>query len=327
MIRISAGTAACMGLKGIKMAVPPTTAYLLWGEQCLMGCSFCPQSHNNSTVSKFLGRVNWPSFALPQLAAGLAGAGEAGLKRVCLQGVRGQEGAAPLLAMLQHIKGQTSLPICVSAWIDSISEASALLAAGADRISIALDAVTPGVYRQVKGGSFQERLELLLTCARRWPGRIATHIIVGLGETEEEVLCLVEGLYRQQVTVALFAFTPLKGTPLAGHPPPELSSYRRIQAASFLLERGDVGIDSLCFEGGRLISFGCEEEELRGFLQGGKAFETRGCPHCNRPYYNERPGRVLYNYPRPLSLGEEEAALDCLAAKGGRETVCGKSGG
>jgi lipoyl synthase len=327
VIRISAGTAACMGLKGIKMTIPPTTAYLLWGERCLMGCSFCPQSHKNSAVSRFLGRVNWPSFTLPQLASGLAGAKEAGLQRVCLQGVRGQEGAAPLLAMLQHIKGQTSLPICISAWIDSISEADALLAAGADRISIALDAVTPEVYRQVKGGSFEERKELLLTCARRWPGRIATHIIVGLKETEEEALRLMDRLYREQVTVALFAFTPLKGTPLAGHPPPELSSYRRIQAASFLLQRGDVSMDGLRFQEGRLISFSLEEDKLRSFLKGGKAFETRGCPHCNRPFYNERPGSVLYNYPRPLSSAEEEAALSCLTAGGGRKTLCGKRGG
>ncbi|MCW3977503.1 MAG: radical SAM protein, partial [Candidatus Bathyarchaeota archaeon] len=25
---------------------------------------------------------------------------------------------------------------------------------------------------------------------------------------------------------------------------------------------------------------------------------TSGCPGCNRPYYNERPGGPLYNYPR-----------------------------
>ena len=29
---------------------------------------------------------------------------------------------------------------------------------------------------------------------------------------------------------------------------------------------------------------------------------TSGCPHCNRPYYNEDPRGVLYNFPfRPNS--------------------------
>ena len=27
------------------------------------------------------------------------------------------------------------------------------------------------------------------------------------------------------------------------------------------------------------------------------AFMTHGCPGCNRPYYNERPGDEPYNFP------------------------------
>ena len=36
----------------------------------------------------------------------------------------------------------------------------------------------------------------------------------------------------------------------------------------------------------------------------GQAFQTSGCPGCNRPYYNERPGRTMFNYPRPLTPEE-----------------------
>jgi biotin synthase len=45
---------------------------------------------------------------------------------------------------------------------------------------------------------------------------------------------------------------------------------------------------------------------LPGF---GESFMTRGCPDCNRPYYNERPGGPMYNYPFPLGTGEAERAL------------------
>ncbi len=312
MIRISAGTAACMGLKEIRAAVKPTTAYLLLGDHCLMGCAFCPQSRESLRVSGFLGRVNWPSFSLSQLAAGLQKAEEEGMKRICLQGVRTTDGTAPLKDMLKHIKAETPLPVCVSAWIGSSAEAAELLEAGADRVSIALDAATPEVYRRVKGGSFKERYELLLACARRWPGRISTHIIIGLGETEEEALLIIDKLLREGVTVALFAFTPLKDTALAGQPPPEPAAYRRIQAASFLLQEKSLAWADLRFSKGKLVSFGLKPGELKGRLQGGKAFETRGCPHCNRPFYNERPGGVLFNYPRPLTAAEEEEALRCL---------------
>jgi len=44
----------------------------------------------------------------------------------------------------------------------------------------------------------------------------------------------------------------------------------------------------------------------------GEAFQTSGCPGCNRPYYNERPGGFIYNYPRPLSAAETAAALGLM---------------
>ncbi len=312
VIRISAGTAACMGLKEIRAQVKPTTAYLLWGEHCLMGCTFCPQSRESLRLPDRLGRVNWPPFSLAELSRGFQKGEAGGLKRVCLQGVRGREGTAPLLEILGRIREATDLPVCVSAWIDHGDEAARLLEGGAERVSIALDAATPRVYRQVKGGSFRERHALLLECARRWPGRVGTHIILGLGETEEEALCLMDSLYREGVTVALFAFTPLKGTPLAGKEPPEPPSYRRVQAASYLLQEGRLALSRLTFRQGRILSFGLSPGELREALAGGKAFETRGCPHCNRPFYNERPGGFLYNYPRPLTEAEEREAVDLV---------------
>ena len=43
-------------------------------------------------------------------------------------------------------------------------------------------------------------------------------------------------------------------------------------------------------------------------------FETSGCPGCNRPYYNERPGGMLYNYPRPLTAAEAAREIEFLFA-------------
>lgn len=50
-----------------------------------------------------------------------------------------------------------------------------------------------------------------------------------------------------------------------------------------------------------------------GFVQeddiNGKAFETSGCPDCNRPYYNESPRGVIFNYYRLLVAGEIRQAI------------------
>jgi biotin synthase-related radical SAM superfamily protein len=45
----------------------------------------------------------------------------------------------------------------------------------------------------------------------------------------------------------------------------------------------------------------------------GEAFCTAGCPGCNRPFYNERPAGPMYNYPRPLTPAEVEAACSEMA--------------
>ena len=44
-------------------------------------------------------------------------------------------------------------------------------------------------------------------------------------------------------------------------------------------------------------------------LADGHAFRTTGCEDCNRPYYNEKPRDVLYNYHRPLTAEELELAF------------------
>ena len=59
---------------------------------------------------------------------------------------------------------------------------------------------------------------------------------------------------------------------------------------------------------GSLVSFGVDGVLLREVAGSGLPFVTSGCPGCNRPYYNERPGGKLYNYPeRPTP--EETAKI------------------
>jgi biotin synthase len=58
-----------------------------------------------------------------------------------------------------------------------------------------------------------------------------------------------------------------------------------------------------------LIDFGVPEEQIRDVIRTGRPFVTSGCPGCNRPYYNERPGGPLYNYPRP-PLPEEITEIE-----------------
>jgi len=57
-----------------------------------------------------------------------------------------------------------------------------------------------------------------------------------------------------------------------------------------------------------LTNFGISKQRFLEVIDSGEPFLTSGCPGCNRPYYNERPGGPLYNYPRQLLPEEIEEA-------------------
>ena len=312
MIRLSAGTAACLGLSANRMDAYPTTAYLLSGNRCLMSCAFCPQGLGKSEALNRLGRITWPAYTWPDVEKDLTEAQTKGIERICLQSVRHPAGLGPLLEQIQRIKEISTLPLSLSAWIDSEEEAKAVVKAGVERLAISLDVANPELYRRIKGGSFDRKLALLLNCAAALPGQISTHLICGLGESEEELLTLAAKLLRAQVTLALFAFVPLKETRLEQAEPPDLDRYRRVQAALYLLKEKTITVEMLKFQQGRLKDLSLTAEELTKGLAGGEAFRTSGCPGCNRPYYNERPGKTIYNYHRPLDEKEIKAALSLV---------------
>jgi biotin synthase len=208
-----------------------------------------------------------------------------------------------------------SIPICVSIVPPGMDTVRTLLQVGAERVTIALDAACKGAYQAAKGDGWERRLGFLRQAANEFPGRIGTHLIVGLGETERDMVMRLQEMMDRGVTVGLFAFTPVAGTKWGNEQPPPLDSYRRIQAVWYLLRTKGIRFGDLSFTtDGQILSYGLEEDRLRHLLASGVAFQTAGCPDCNRPYYNERPGKALFNYPRPLIAKEIEDALAAVLA-------------
>jgi biotin synthase len=177
---------------------------------------------------------------------------------------------------------------------------------GVDRVSIALDAATEELFNTVKGASangpytWKNQLKALKEAVQTFgKGSVSTHLIAGLGENERELIQIIQWCVDTGVYPSLFAFTPIPGTALENHSQPPLSYYRRIQIARFLIIQGKTRYENMRFnEDNRLIDFGVPEEQIRNVIKTGRPFVTSGCPGCNRPYYNERPGGPLYNYPR-----------------------------
>lgn len=311
--RVSTGSAAVLGLRPAALDAPPTTAYLMLGERCSADCAFCAQARTSDARADQLSRVNWPVFSPDEAAQAIAAAAERGdIRRACFQVTQSPGShrmAQQAVAALAQVGG---VPICVSIGVSDLQEIEALLSVGAQRVTIALDAATPELHARIKGGSWERSWRLLRAAAGHFPGQIATHLIAGLGETEEELLNLAQTLLRMRVHIGLFAFTPVPGTHLADGQAPGLESYRRVQAGLWLLKEGLSVVDAWLFSGGRLMDYGATGDALAVWLAGGEAFRTAGCLDCNRPYYNERPSGPMYNYPRPLTAQEADREIACL---------------
>ena len=315
-VGVSAGTAAVLGLRRIRQTDPPTTAYLMVGESCAQTCTFCTQAQQSTARSHFLSRVAWPVFPRSKTVVAIARSFAVHRTvRCCLQVTLFPGYLSTTLDLVHQLRSVSGIPICVSVVTSNLDDVGALLARGAERVTLALDAACERVYAVSKGGGWQDRLDLLRAAARLFPGDIGTHLIAGLGESEQEMSVMLQEMVDRQVPVGLFSFTPVAGTAWEDRAPPTLPVYRRVQAARYLLDAGACRTSGFRFgPTGRIVSYGLNRDTLGKLLAGGQAFQTAGCPGCNRPYYNERPGRAMYNYPRPLDSQEAEAAIDTVLA-------------
>ncbi|MCS7115378.1 MAG: radical SAM protein [Nitrososphaerota archaeon] len=302
-----------MGMLRGKLEAPPTTAYIMTYREgkCLANCGFCPQARQSRSRADMLSRVTWPPFPTHEVLSRIREAAEKGLiRRVCIQALNYPEVFSHLKTLIEALSQQPRVPVSVSCQPLNMENIRLLAEAGAERIGIPIDAATEEIFDRVKGahagGPYQMKRQfaLLEEAVKIFgKGKVSTHLIVGLGETEREMAQMIQKCVDMGVLPALFAFTPIAGTALENHKQPPIQQYRRVQLARHLIFHGISRFENMRFDSeGRIISFGAEEQALRQILQSGKPFQTSGCPDCNRPYYNEKPGGPLYNYPKPLNV-------------------------
>lgn len=311
MIGVSVGTGGVLGLTHLRQIDPPTTAYLMVGDRCAFDCAFCTQACHSASQSHLLSRVTWPPYPADQVARAVAASyARKEIARCCLQVTVSPDYLLRTVQFVAQLHALSPIPICVSVVLSDLDDARLLFAAGAERVTLALDAASEPVFHAAKGGHWSDRVQFLSQVALLYPGRIGTHLIAGLGETEQEMCMALQQMVDRGIAIGLFSFTPVPGTRWGDRQPPDVVSYRRIQAARFLMEGRLCRVENLRFSSdGRIVSYGLAKAELVRLLGDGRAFETAGCAGCNRPYYNERPGQAMYNYPRPLRREEIEQAL------------------
>ncbi|HOU08727.1 MAG TPA: radical SAM protein [Caldisericia bacterium] len=296
-MRASYGTLQLLGLKPGGFPFSPRTAFFLIGEECSGNCAFCAQSAGQSDK---LSRITWPEIDPNEAIEKLA---FIQLDRICIQAVKSHPAFREACEFLPKIKKANSAPISASMHIENLAQTELLFDLGCDSVSVALDCSTEELSRVYKGRDLSSSFNLLQELATKWPGKVATHLIMGLGETEEELVKLARKIIKAGASISLFAFTPIEGTLLENNTPPEPKRYRMVQVALALIRKNqDI---NLHYQNGKLVF-----EVLPRQLLEPEDFQNPGCSGCNRPYYNERPGGFMYNYPNPPDLDEALSVLE-----------------
>jgi len=309
-IRASIGSLGVLGLRRIELPAPPTTLYLMVGERCTYNCAYCPQARESTGSTEQLSRVVWPKVGWNELKRSLLTMPES-VKRVCFQVVNSPCFLDDLVFYINDLKGyfkdnNLNLPISVSVRLTRIGDLQQVFNAGAERAGLPLDVASEENFAELRGGNFRNSVDFILNASKRFPGKITTHLIVGLKETDFELYNLMKTFFENGITVALFSFTPIKGTRLEALKPPTLLRYRRIQFLRYLLSKR-VNFEPEFDDVGALAAIASPKsnEAIGGdfynsvleALQNPTIFMTSGCPNCNRPYYNETPAGPIFNYP------------------------------
>ena len=233
------------------------------------------------------------------------------IHRVCISMITHPKALEDTLYVIRKLKEETTLFISVlitPTLIRGNTSLEAMKEAGADRVGIAVDAATPELFDQLRGKGvggphrWDHYWEVVRMAADVF-GKyyIGIHLIVGLGETEKEMVETIQKGQDLGAHTHLFSFFPEKGSPMEKSPLPLLDRYRRIQLARWIINEGLVSVDRMKFDGsGRLVDFGIDIDPV---IENGEAFMTSGCPGrdgkvaCNRPYGNERPSGPIRNFP------------------------------
>jgi biotin synthase-related radical SAM superfamily protein len=284
---------------------------LHYEEGCLGRCHFCglSKSRREDPRGKTFIRVDWPLYLLEEIIERAKGKDQ--IHRVCISMITHPKALEDTLYVIQRLRKETDLSISVLISPTLIHREQYLMAmkkAGADRVGIAIDAVTPELFDQLRGKGvggphhwdhYWDVVRMSINVFGRF--QVGIHLIVGLGEIEREMVETIQKGQNLGVHTHLFSFFPEKGSPMEKHSPPSLGQYRRIQLARWIINEDLGPASQMKFdEKGRLIDFGMDIYPL---IQMGEPFMTSGCPGrdgkvaCNRPYGNERPSGPIRNYP------------------------------
>jgi biotin synthase len=326
-VKMSHATAISLGLVRGRMfrgAVNRCVNLLVhYPEGCAANCAYCglAKKRPGSYQEKTFIHVDWPSYSMDQVIAAIQAAPPY-VKRTCISMITNAKCRRDTPAIARRLGTETSLPlsVLVSPTILKNGDLRAMKDSGVDKVGVALDLATPELFDQYRGPGvngphdWQTYWDTLMIALDVFgPGNVGAHLMVGMGETEKEMVALMTRLWRLGVANHLFSFFAEEGSRLAERPQPAWDNYLRIQLARYLIEEGQSSYPEMGFdEKGQIRHFGIRSEKLTRVIDSGAPFMTTGClgpdgeVACNRPFGNCLPDVRQWNYPYMPNLEERD---------------------
>jgi len=324
-VKISQATAISLGLMQGRMyrgAVNRCVNLLVhYPEGCSANCAYCGLAKNRpgSYREKSFIHVAWPVFPMDEIIGAINQA-PSYVKRACISMITNGKCKRHTIDMSTRLNHETTLPVSVliNPTIVENGDVMAMKEGGVDKIGVAIDLATQELFEKYRGKGvsgphrwdrYWEVLDRGLKVFGK--GNVGVHLMVGMGETEKQMVSLMDRLWGMGIVNHLFSFFAENASRLTDRPQPPWSTYLRVQLARYLIGNKLSKSQDMAFDTeGRITEFGLTRERLQEVIDSGSAFTTSGClgsdgkVACNRPFGNCLPDVKQWNYPYPPNLEE-----------------------
>ncbi|MCF8145436.1 MAG: radical SAM protein [Deltaproteobacteria bacterium] len=283
-------------------------------EGCSANCAYCglAKKRPGTYAEKSFIHVEWPLYSMETIIDAINKA-PAYVTRTCISMITNGKCRAHTLQMTRRLTQETAIPvsILISPTLLEKQDLTEMKDCGADKIGVAIDLATPELFDKFrgKGVSGPHKWKKYWAIAEAGlevfgAGHVGAHLMVGMGETEQEMTSLMDRLWRMGIVSHLFSFFAEEGSSLAHMSHPPWSAYLRIQLARYLIEEGVINFNDIDFDAaGQILDFGLSPGRIDEIVASGTPFMTTGClgpdgkVACNRPFGNCLPDVRQWNYP------------------------------
>jgi len=242
-------------------------------EGCSANCAYCglARKRPGTYQDKSFIHVPWPVFSMDEIIKAI-NKPPAHVKRTCISMITNGKCRAATLKMTKRLKEETTIPISIliSPTILNKKDLVEMRACGADKIGVAIDLASRELFEKYRGKGvsgphkwekYWEIVEAALEVFEH--PNVGAHLMVGMGETEEQMVSLMDRLWRMGVLNHLFSFFAEEESELSHVSQPPWATYLRVQLARYLIEEGLCSHKDMGFDGdGHIVDFGTDVKSL-----------------------------------------------------------------